>query len=238
MTKREEIVTKLNDYYEEKGIIPDKRRFNCTNKDKCNSKGIQMAIDLAQGMQCHIGSNFGEDGIIKVLVVSLDSKGGKDYINDRTKEVEKGDNNPHMKRTMELIADILQIENSIESLRFYAMTNSCKCSRESKNDSNQLPDFFYEQCVEFKIKEIELIEPDIIYFQGKRALIGLNFENIDNQTMDIFEYIKFLKVGNKKFYAVQCIHPSARGRNSNRKKFFYNELLPQINEYLRYIFKN
>ena len=227
MKNREEIVTKLRNYYEENGIIPDEN-FNCLNKDKCNSQGIQ----LAQGMQCHIGSNFGEVGRIKVLVVSLDCGGGIDNIAVRTQTVEMGDNNPHMKKTMELIADIMQFENKLESLRYYAMTNSCKCSRKG-TDTSQLPDFFYEQCIEFKIKEIELIEADIIYFQGKRALIGLNFENLNNQTTGIFEYIKLLKIGTKKFYAVQCIHPSARGKHSQRKKTFYTEILPQINDYLR-----
>lgn len=237
MKTREEIVTKLSNYYEENGIIPDERRFNCPNKDKCNN----MGITLAQGMQCHIGSKFGEPDQIKVLVVSLDCGwGGKDNIEGRTQTIEElisGNKiNPHMSGTIDCISDLLQFEKKKESLRHYIMTNSCKCSR---NDSpDQLPISFYEQCAEFKMKEIELIEPDIIYFQGQRALIGLDFESIDNQLTGIFEYLKFLKIGERKIYAVQCIHPSARGRNSNRKKIFYEELLPQINEHLRDIFKN
>lgn len=232
MKKREEIIEVLNKFYNEKGITPDDN-FNCPNKDNCNRRDIP----LAQGMQCHVGTEYGEAGKIKALVVSLDcGGGGKETIEDRTKDVQEGHNNPQMKGTTLCISDLLQMkENPKESLSYYAMTNSCKCSR--KDSSNQLPDFFYEQCAEFKIKEIELIDPDVAYFQGKNALIGVNFENIDNRTDGIFEHLKHLRIGNKKIYAVQCIHPSARGSNYKRRVSFYDEKLPKINDYIRKIIK-
>jgi hypothetical protein len=232
MKKREEVLKVLNDYYNENGIIPDKEQFNCPNKDKCNNKATISNISLAQGMQCHIGSKFLDESKIKVLVVSLDcGSGGINIIEERTTDVEKNDHNPHMKGTKLILSNLFNNTDEYELLKNFSMTNSCKCSRIGSSD--QLPDFFYEQCAEFKVKEIELINPDVVYFQGQRALIGINFENINDQTTDIFEYLKHVKIGNRTIYAVQCIHPSARGRNYKRRKDFYDNLLPKINEFLR-----
>jgi len=77
----------------------------------------------------------------------------------------------------------------------------------------------------------------VIYFQGKRSLYGLSFIDIDNQTTEIFEYLKLVSIGNRKTYAIKCIHPSARGKHAARKNKFYNEILPEINNYLRDRFK-
>jgi len=224
---RKELVAKLNEFYESVGIVPNES-FNCPKMEQCNKQGIK----LAQGMQCHIGSNFGEDKI-KVLVVSLDcGAGGKASIDIRTQEVEKGDTNPHMRGTKSIISNILKYEEN-EALKHFAMTNSCKCTRADSKSTDQIPEFYYEQCAVYKINEIELINPDIIYLQGKRALIGLQFENIEGLKTPISDYLKNLVIGNKKYYAVQCIHPSARGRHAQRKKIFYNDILPQINNILR-----
>lgn len=222
---RTELVSKLNEFYNSTGIVPGET-FNCPKMEQCNSKGIK----LAQGMQCHVGTKLSEDEI-KVLVVSLDcGYGGKSGIEERTKEVEKGDTNPHMIGTKMIISNILKYEKD-EALKHYVMTNSCKCSRIDSPD--QLPEFYYEQCSEYKIKEIEIIKPDIIYLQGKRALIGLKFGNIEKFINPFPEFLKYLIVDGEEYLTVQCIHPSARGRHAQRKKVFYNDILPQINDFLK-----
>jgi uracil-DNA glycosylase len=134
--------------------------------------------------------------------------------------------------TKMIISNILQYEKD-EALKHYVMTNSCKCTRADTKSMDQLPEFFYEQCAEYKIKEIAIVEPDIIYLQGKRALIGLKFESIEGLTIPFSEYLKYLVIGNIKYFAVQCIHPSARGRHAQRKKVFYNHILPKINDFLK-----
>lgn len=223
---RKELVAKLNEFYESFGIVPTES-FSCPKMEQCNKQGIK----LAQGMQCHIGSNFGEDKI-KVLVVSLDcGAGGKASIDIRTREVEKGDTNPHMRGTKSIISNILKYEEN-EALKHFAMTNSCKCTRADPKSTDQMPEFFFEQCAEYKIIEIGLVNPDIIYLQGKRALIGLKFEDIEGLSTHISEFLKYIVIGEKRYYSVQCIHPSARGRHAQRKKIFYNEILPQINSLL------
>lgn len=228
MKNREEIITRLREYYEENGIIPDER-FDCPNKNKCNSK----SIPLAQGMQCHVGKKFGELKI-SALVVSLDCGwGGALNIEERTKEVENVGNNPHMRGTIKCISNLLfNNDENKECLQYYAMTNSCKCTRQ--NSADQLPDFFYEQCILHKIKEIEILDPDVIYFQGKRALFGLDFLDIDSQTDGMFEYLKGLRINGRIIYVVKCIHPSARGRHAQKRKLFYNQTLPMINDFLKH----
>lgn len=227
--KREQIIEELTRFYESKGIVPNEN-FNCPKNKDCTNRNIP----LAQGMQCHVGSCFGEDKI-KVLVVSLDcGAGGKANIIQRTKDVEvKDDTNPHMMGTKLIISDILQYENKSEALKHFAMTNSCKCTRKDSNDTNQLPDYYFKQCADYKENEIEIINPDIIYFQGVRALIGLTFKNIDNNNPDISNFLKKLIIGKNEYLAVQCIHPSARGRSYKTKKKFYSEQLPLINNYIR-----
>ena len=228
---RKELVVKLNEFYNTFGIVPDES-FNCPKMEECNKKGIK----LAQGMQCHVGSKYGEKGVPKVMVVSLVcGDGGIETIVNRTNTIEglinKNKINPHMRGTIDCISDVLKFENKKDSLKYYVMTNSCKCSREV-GQTDQLPEFFYEQCAEYKINEIDLVKPDIIYLQGRRALIGLKFENIEGLSVQISEYLKYLVIGDKKYYAVQCIHPSARGRHAQRKKMFYNEIMPEINRLL------
>lgn len=230
---RNEIVSSLNFFYESEGIVPT-AMFNCRFKYDCNRRySIQTPTEhLAQGMQCHVGTKYGEHKI-KALVVSLDCGwGGAENMEERTLDVEKGSNNPQMKGTLKCISNLLfRTDDNKESLKYYAMTNSCKCSRPDSPD--QLPDFLYEQCIPFKKQEIEILNPNVIFFQGKKALLGIEFYDIDNQSNDIFEYLKFIKVNDKMIFAVKCIHPSARGRHASRKNTFYNQLLPKINQFLR-----
>lgn len=64
------IVKKLEDYYSLKGIYParlDVTRFNCSNQNQCHG-------DLARGMQCHVGYQYGDT--IKVVVSAMDCGGG------------------------------------------------------------------------------------------------------------------------------------------------------------------
>jgi len=233
--KRVDIVNELKEFYQSEGILPNEK-FDCKNKNECNIRYGQIANGelLAQGMQCHVGTKYGENKI-KALVVSLDcGGGGAQNIEERTKSVEIGGTNTHMLGTTKSISHLLfgdKVDTTKECLQYYAMTNACKCCR--KNSSNQLPPFFYEQCNSYKIKEIEIINPNIIYFQGNSSLNGIHFSNIDNQTTDIFEYLKTISVGDKNIFAVKCIHPSARGKHVARRNKFYIEMLPKINDYLR-----
>ena len=90
---------KLQEYYESRGIIPGEQ-FCCKNQDKCPG-------ELSRGMQCHIGSRYGEK--MRIVVASLDCGNGEaDTIEDRIRKVgsdAKGNiRNPHMRGTFKSLA--------------------------------------------------------------------------------------------------------------------------------------
>ena len=97
--KIEQLKKKLQEYYESKGIIPGEQ-FCCKNQDKCPG-------ELSRGMQCHIGSRYGEK--MRIVVASMDcGNGGADTIEDRTRNVvsdaEGNKRNPHMRGTFKSLA--------------------------------------------------------------------------------------------------------------------------------------
>lgn len=223
--KREEVVQKLKSYYNENGIVPT--NFCCENLSKCPDNGEV----LSRGMQCHVGSKFGEKH--KVLVVSLDSGKGKDdtcELEKRTSSIEElGYFNPHMKGTLLCISDFYEIDKeSKEALKYYAMTNSCKCSRPASR--NKLSGNYYLNCTKHKLAEIEIINPDVIYFQGADALHNCEFDYIEGINDELKHDIRHLIFNGKKYLSVICIHPSARGRNAKKKKDFYENKIFEINK--------
>lgn len=226
--EREEIVKKWKNYYELEHIAPNKE-FNCKKKDLCNVIGNNLAV----GMQCHLGTKYGQSKQ-KLLVVSLDCGfGGADYIDDRTNQIESCNfSNSHMRGTGKIISDFYGI-NRAEALKYFAMTNSCKCSR--KDSSNQLEYPFHFNCAEYKLNEIEILDPDVICFQGinSRAGIEWKFKMMDNVPQDLSAYIKQIEINGKNYPAVVCIHPSARGRHSKVANTFYNVTIPEINKFLK-----
>ncbi|MEN6619617.1 MAG: hypothetical protein ABFC28_09050 [Rikenellaceae bacterium] len=226
--ERDEIITKLKKLYEIEHIAP-KKEFNCKKKDVCNVIGN----DLALGMQCHVGTKYGQ-GKHKLLVVSLDcGNGGADNIDDRTNDVESCKfSNPHMRGTGKIISDFYGIDRA-EALKYFAMTNSCKCSR--KDSPNQLEYRFHFNCADYKQKEIEILDPDVIYFQGVNSRAGFEgkFKEMNNIRKELSEFIKQIDINGKNYPAIICIHPSARGRHSKVAKKFYDETIHEINKYIK-----
>ncbi len=242
-TLRDKIIEDLNVYYSNEGIVPDDF-FACKHKKKC--KG-----ELARGMQCGIGNRYGEK--TKIVVVSLDcGGGGKADIADRTQGIIEHLHNPHMKGTLYCTSMLLNFidfnsedpwgrwsdewkqnigEFIDQAIPFFAMTNSCKCCR--IGSTTQLAIEYYEQCSEYKLKEIEILEPDIVIFQGKNAIVGCEFTDIEElKGLKISEYLKNITLNGKTMFAIKSIHPSARGRHYKKVKFFMNQIFPEIVKYI------
>ena len=244
-TLRDKIIEDLNAYYTIKGISPDDT-FHC-EKD---CPGAEDS-NLARGMQCGIGFRYGEK--TKIVVVSLDcGGGGKANIADRTQGIIDHLYNPHMKGTLYCTSMLLNLfefqtkepwkewgevwkgkNKSVvdQAIPFFAMTNSCKCCR--KGSTKQLETEYYKQCSEYKLKEIEILEPDIVIFQGKNALVGCEFSDIEElKGQDMFDYLKIITINKKTMFAIKSIHPSARGRHSQKVKDFMNQIFPEIVKYI------
>lgn len=225
---RFDLISRLEVFYKENGLLPNEE-FACKNKDKCKPD----EHNFAKGMQCHVGQHYGEN-CLRVLVVSLDcGNGGAQTIAERTQTVEDvvfESPNPHMKGTIQVISNFLEMDTR-DSLTHYAMTNSCKCC--NMNSANQLNSIFYERCIEHKLNEIEVLTPNIIYFQGKNSLMGIKFNSIERVPLHLSRYIKYAKINGKNYLSVICIHPSARGRHKTRVKEFYENTIVEINSFIK-----
>ncbi|MDF9831336.1 hypothetical protein [Parabacteroides sp. PF5-6] len=224
---KEKFVAELAAFYESNGIIPY-GEFSCKNQEKC---GITLEKH-APGMQCHVGSHYGEN-CPKVLVVALDCGGGAQTIAARTETIEDVVNHPinlHMKGTLQTISTFLGM-NAADSLKHYAMTNACKCSW--KDSTNQLHYSFYQNCSALKLKEIEVLKPDIIFFQGKNALIDVAFSEVEGVPTHLMPYIKYANINGQQYLSVLCIHPSARFAHTQKRIEFYDRVIVEINNFIK-----
>ena len=163
--KIEQLKKKLQEYYESRGIIPGEQ-FCCKNQDKCPG-------ELSRGMQCHIGSRYGEK--MRIVVASMDcGNGGADTIEVRTEKVvsdaEGNERNPHMRGTFKSLALFFDEQAPNNLVHYMAMINTCKCC--GKDSPNHLPEAYYRNCSEYTLSELLVLKPDVILFQGKFAPIG------------------------------------------------------------------
>ena len=218
---RDQLVRELTVYYNEVGV--NHYSFHCPHKDKCPGE------NLSRGMECHIGRKYGMKK--KILVSSLDSGGGGgDDIKGRTDSVYKKHDNLHMRGTLNCVKQLLDLSTSEEALDYMAMTNACKCCR-PKPETKHLPWKYYEHCKEYKIAEYDYLKPDIILFQGKRNLSLRGCEQYLKPTP--LDYLYIYDDGKIMCYGIECIHPSARGKHAQRRKFFYEQTFPKIVEYIK-----
>lgn len=244
---RSNIIKALNTYYSKNGINPNldnPDNFACVNKDKCNG-------DLARGMQCGIGALYGEKR--RILIVSLDcGGGGAAVIEKRTEDIQKHLFNPHMKGTLYCTSMLLGYinYNSInpweqwtkvwnennkdfvdKSIPYFAMTNACKCCR--LKQTKKLEPKYYRKCADHKLREIELLNPDIVIFQGNDSRIKCwdYFSDIEGlKDSEISGSLKKMKLGERTFFAVLSIHPSAPQKK--RVNTFMNQTFPKIVQFV------
>ena len=226
----------LIEYYESQGIIPGDS-FAC----KCFKNGLCKG-DLARGMQCHVGSRYGDK--MKILVAALDcGDGGASNLEDRTKEVMTSaystKRNPHMRGTFQALSYFLNNNAPSELVHYMVMINTCKCCHIESN--NHLSIDYYLNCGEYTIHEIALAQPDVILFQGQfapaycieKGLLKPVAALQNNDTFNLKDYLKVFQYNGFKCYSVLCIHPSARGRSAKKRSSFYNETLPIIADYIK-----
>ncbi len=235
------ITEKLQAFYKTNGLDPN--CFNCKNKNLCPPP---KGYSLARGMQCHIGSKYGEDGKMKILVASLDcGGGGKGTINERTTKVRSDANgdtrNLHMRGTFQALSYFLEDDHSkwihpeaSKLVEYMIMINTCKCCK--IGSTAQMEYKYFLNCAENTIGEILRIEPDVILFQGKNSYIGCRkllspIEGIEDE--EIKQSLRVFDYQGLKCYAVLCIHPSARFKYAKVRERFYHETLPKIANYIK-----
>lgn len=219
---------RLKAFYHCHGLRVDK--FQCSHTDQCREKA---KCKLSQGAEAHLGKHFGQD--LRVVVVSLDTGGTSDAMENRRREIEavhfKGPENPHMKGTKELLEAIFGNNENVFEL--YAMTNAAKCSRGDDSSSDKVPDALYKNCKEYVLPELECLDPQLIVTQGAKAWEALKLEHpapvlpaeldnwIDSQAAGskvvhgwlkslAKEYLNMLRIADRDVPIMKTIHPSAR----------------------------
>ncbi|MCW7551782.1 uracil-DNA glycosylase family protein [Endozoicomonas gorgoniicola] len=151
--------------------------FNCPNKQKCSEAEPRP---LYHGAEAHVGSKYGE--LFRIVVVALDTGHEPADLEKRRSIIEGlwGESlNPHMRGTTELIQGLLkgQIEENTSPHPFYAMINAAKCSgADGKRD--MVSGALYNHCRPFALQEIELLSPQLLVAQGKKAASVLSAPQI------------------------------------------------------------
>lgn len=235
--ERSIIIKELEQYYNQEGI---KRgaEFACKNKENCK----ETKDGIARGMQCHIGSKYGNGERMRVLVASMDcGYGGDSPMEERRQKLENDaltPLNPHMRGTYSALKLFLGDDEPKDLVHYMAMTNTCKCCRETS--SKHMTYKYYWNCRDHTVEEILRIRPEVILFQGAFAphiystMLSPVTEDPAYKELKLFKYKDF------ECYAVMCIHPSAcYGRNAKRWKEFYKgtegkeAILSKIADYIK-----
>jgi uracil-DNA glycosylase len=253
MSVRETVIENLNCFYERQGIVHS--NFDCKYSTICNEIVSKRGRKIrGTGSQAHVGHNYGEE--YRVLVLSLDTGGGgSDTIEQRTENVESGKyarGNRHMPGTIEILRLIYPNKLDSERLKYFAMTNSAKCSGDSQE---KLPRKVYKKCAEFQIEEIKIINPELLISQGNDAFPDyLNPESYTNDDLSLFwkyidqridkediistinKYVKKIKLtDNKIIPLIYGPHPSAR---QGLWQSFRDNSLPKLNHFIQYLKQN
>lgn len=227
MVSRESVVDDLRRFYDQEHIAVG--AFACAHKDDCCA---DAARPLTHGAEAHVGTRYGE--VLRVAVVSLDTGGGSDPIEKRTKIIEDlagKKMNRHMTGTTTLLAALLGADiGDASPFPYFAMINAAKCAAHDER-RDMVPASLYERCLPFGRSELDLLKPQVIVAQGNRARAVLpKGKRIDPKLLTdtiereglpapvgtwlealTNEYIRTVEVGENCAIALITPHPSARG---------------------------
>ena len=210
--------------------------FRCKHCEACGRAAGNG--DLCRGSEAHIGSNYGHSS--RVVVVSLDTGGTNDGLARRRARVEQSaPENQHMRGTLQLLRAVYGDEafaGKEEKHLFIlcAMTNAAKCSGGSFG-GGQVAWALFNNCREYVIPELKLLDPELIVTQGVRAFAGLDdpgerlvlseahravvaqhTEQLPTEVRGWVgalaeEYFRTVPVGGNDVPVLKTVHPSARG---------------------------
>lgn len=167
MTFREQITRDLAAFYYSEGIAVGS--FSCSKMEICRAcaggRGIQV------GTEAHVGTRYGNAR--RIVVVSLDA-GGQEWqpetVEERTKSIENihsaDDANMHMSGTFEFLSSLLNDQiGDASPMPYFALLNSAKC-RATDGTMDQFPRSIHWNCLPFAERELEILNPDIVWLQG------------------------------------------------------------------------
>lgn len=213
-----------------------KNENKCPYYNECSSS--ISGRNKSRFYRTRIGSNYDNEPI-KILVVGQEDVGeAKEYICCEPCTMEEAGYNPHYLRTFYSVAHILLNEDELpedyskqnmcypqfEELRHsFALTNYYKCvfSDNANNSNINHSKIMERNCSENLIKEIEILNPDILIMQGKNHKTfwnNINYEEVPNTLKTILINNKNYEIGlykttinGKTTYIVDSYHPTSHG---------------------------
>ena len=214
-------------YYRDKGISP--LAFKCKHRDDCK----RDCTTFTEAHEPYIGREYercGHGSIPRLLFLSLDSGTlppdpmARTAQAQQTLEENRSNHgpNPHWRYTHELAQTLLkQFKQGLsfqEACRYFAHTNSAKCSMNNLNNKMAGRQLF-ENCREYIPGEIEVLKPDILVTQGDWAMeaITRNFSATIKGEQKSCGYA-FLKLGDHNLLWFHSYHPTNYGKFFRQKK--------------------
>ena len=222
---REDYVKVLNEMY-------DNFYKNGCNYNSCSNCMHESPVNIKFDYAAKVGEDYGQVGAYKVLVVGKESKNQHVTVEKPADDISKSPNT-HYRGTIYTLALLLTNEvpesTSVNDLRKYndllkqfCLTNYFKCAfREyDKSKINEptvrgLPAnrFMKDTCYKLLLREIEILEPDIVIMQGKftSKLLwdalekeGYKCKYGENTPISLYRYT----LNGHSFYVLWSYHPT------------------------------
>lgn len=167
------MLRKLNVFYEEHGILPD--RFRCSSYSACSAESPGFTTAKAS----YVGPRYEERELPRLLFLSLDSGSADPDPRKRTAEAVRAGNlamdvaalpkNKHWYRTHEMAFELLrQFKPGLtvaDTRLYFAHVNSAKCCQ-NKSQRKQADPVLFENCRRFIPGELRVLSPDVVVTQG------------------------------------------------------------------------
>lgn len=236
----EEMIQKLNDYYQINGISAE--NFNCQYYLACSQK---FPGTFTTAKESFISTGYVSHELPRLVFLSLDS--GSAEVNPKFKtiesvrlreeeelEVQNLHKNKHWYRTHELAFKILrnfQPKLKLEEAKHYfAHVNSAKCC-ENKPGRAQASRTLFDNCRQYIPGELRILDPDILITQGnwaKRATADVfcKMAMPDYVPVTLSE-IKIIAINNHPVLLIETYHPRYPGfHTKNRSNYpLYEEVV-------------
>ena len=233
------MLRKLNVFYEEHGILPD--RFRCSSYSACSAGSPGFTSAKAS----YVGPRYEERELPRLLFLSLDSGSADPDPRQRTAEAVRQGNlaydvaalpkNKHWYRTHEMAFVLLQQFKPeltvVDSRLYFAHVNSAKCCQ-NKSQRQQADKVLFENCRRFIPGELRLLSPDVLVTQGGWAEVAIrkNFDILQHDERPVPSSSNYkndaryetgrieLEPGAKTVLWLHTYHPNAWGHFNPQRK--------------------
>jgi hypothetical protein len=236
----------IEEYYRRNNIYS--LSFHCQHLDECKN-GNEHFVE-AKG--AFVGTEYEKGTLPRLLFLSLDPGCSKKNPEERTaesvrhKEEQEDDDNKlrkthHWYRTHELALTLLKgIKPNLElqdTHLYFAHVNSVKCCVGNKNHKSA-PRTLFRNCQKYIGGELDILEPDILVTQGKKAkeAIQQSYKITESLEDNICAHTKIF-IGGKKVLWLPTSHPRNYGRFYKQKRECFDNWAKIVSEHYGTTFK-